>query len=114
MNVEQLKQAKKAKKITYEQLSNISGVPLSTIYDIFREVTTAPRIDTIQAIEKALGLNQPTIEWTEADRAQGVGKYPTYLSAAETEFLELRSEILRVHGEQYLETVITMLKALIK
>ncbi len=114
MNVEQLKQAKKAKKITYEQLSNISGVPLSTIYDIFREVTTAPRIDTIQAIEKALGLNQPTIEWTEADQAQGVGKYPTYLSAAETEFLELRSEILRVHGEQYLETVITMLKALIK
>ena len=77
MNVEQLKQAKKAKKITYEQLSNISGVPLSTIYDIFREVTTAPRIDTIQAIEKALGLNQPTIEWTEADQAQGVGKYPT-------------------------------------
>ncbi len=114
MNVEQLKQAKKAKKITYEQLSNISGVPLSTIYDIFREVTTAPRIDTIQAIEKALGLNQPTIEWTEADQAQGVGKYPTYLSTAETEFLELRSEILRVHGEQYLETVITMLKALIK
>lgn len=114
MNVEQLKQAKKAKKITYEQLSNISGVPLSTIYDIFREVTTAPRIDTIQAIEKALGLNQPTIEWTEADQAQGVGKYPTYLSVAETEFLELRNEILRVHGEQYLETVITMLKALIK
>ncbi len=114
MNVEQLKQAKKAKKMTYEQLSEVSGVPISTIYDIFREVTTAPRIDTIQAIEKALGLNQPTVEWTEADQAQGVGKYPTYLSDREKELIEIGSEILRIHGEQYYDTVISMLKALIK
>ncbi len=114
MNVHQLKQAKKEKKMTYEQLSKISGVPISTIYDIFREVTIAPRIDTIQAIEKALGLNQPTIEWTEADKAQGVGNYPTYLSEEDMNWLEIKSEILRVHGKQYLETVITMLQALTK
>ena len=114
MNIETLKQAKKNKKITYEKLSELSGVPISTIYDLFRGVTTAPRIDTIEAIEKALGLNQPSLEWTEADQAQGIGRYPTYLSAEEKEWLELRSLILSANGKQYLETVISMLKAISK
>ncbi len=114
MNIETLKQAKKNKKITYEKLSELSGVPISTIYDLFRGVTTAPRIDTIEAIEKALGLNQPSLEWTEADQAQGIGRYPTYLSSDEKEWLELRSEILRIHGEQYFNTLIATLKALTK
>ncbi len=114
MNIETLKQAKKNKKITYEKLSELSGVPISTIYDLFRGVTTAPRIDTIEAIEKALGLNQPSLEWTEADQAQGIGRYPTYLSSDEKEWIELRSEILRIHGEQYFNTLIATLKALTK
>lgn len=57
MNVEQLKKAKKEQHITYEQLSKTSGVPLSTIYDLFRGVTVAPRVDTVEAIERALGIN---------------------------------------------------------
>ena len=114
MNIDYLKKAKKEKKITYEKLSELSGVPISTIYDLFRGVTNAPRIDTVEALEKALGLNQPPIEWTAADQAQGVGKHPIYLSEAETEWLELRSEILRIHGEQYLNTLIATLNALTK
>ncbi len=71
MDTERLKKAKKEKKLTYEQLSQISGVPISTIYDIFRGVTSAPRIDTVQAIEKALGLSAdspPPTELTEPHR----------------------------------------------
>lgn len=58
MDIEKLKKAKKDKKLTFDQLSSLSGIPVSTIYDIFRGVTSAPRIDTVQAIEKALGLSE--------------------------------------------------------
>lgn len=62
VNVEMLKKAKKEKKMTFEQLSEKSGIPLSTLYDLFRGVTTAPRIDTMQAIERALGIGGKSIE----------------------------------------------------
>ena len=55
-----LKQRKKELKMTFEELSLASGIPLNTITDIFRGVTKNPRVDTMQAIERALGIdNQP-------------------------------------------------------
>ena len=57
IDIERLKEAKKRMKITYEELSSISGVPISTIYDLFRGVTTDPRAGTLEAIERALGLS---------------------------------------------------------
>lgn len=50
-------------------------------------------------------------EWTNEDKVQGVRR--SSLSAAEYEWLDLRSGIIQAKGEKYLETVITMLKALI-
>lgn len=67
INIERLKQAKKQKNMTFEELSQKSKIPLSTIYDIFRGITTAPRIDTMQAIEKALGLSCTTDLKEESD-----------------------------------------------
>lgn len=58
INIERLKEAKKRMKITYEELSSLSGVPISTIYDLFRGVTTDPRAGTLEAIERALGLSE--------------------------------------------------------
>ena len=101
-----VEQAKKELKITYEQLSQRSGVPLSTIYDIFRGVTSSPRIDTMQAIERALGLTK----WTDEDKAEGVGKHPTYLSADEWDWLELRSEILEAGGQEYLNSLTDLIQ----
>ena len=43
MDIERLKTAKTKQNITYDELSAKSGVPVSTIYDLFRGVTTAPR-----------------------------------------------------------------------
>lgn len=100
--------------MTLQQIAEKSNIPKRTVDDIFSGKTPNPRIDTLQAIEKALGLNQPSLEWTEADQAQGIGRYPTYLSSDEKEWLELRSEILRIHGEQYFNTLIATLKALTK
>jgi repressor LexA len=58
-DLELWKQAKKAQKLTLEDIATKSNVGISTIKDIFRGVTYAPRLDTVEAIEKALGLNQP-------------------------------------------------------
>ena len=113
MDITRLKQAKKEKRLTYEQLSKISGVPISTIYDMFRGVTTAPRIDTVQAIEKALGV-PPSLEWTNEEMAEGVGRHPTYLSDDEVEWLELRSELLRCKGQEYLNALILLINGIIK
>lgn len=58
MDILTLKQRKKELKITNDELSEKSGIPKRTIEDIFRGATKNPRIDTMQAIERALGINE--------------------------------------------------------
>lgn len=58
MEVSEIKRYMKENKITYAELSEKSGVPIQTLSKIFAGITPTPRIDTMQAIEKALGLNQ--------------------------------------------------------
>lgn len=48
----------KANRITQIRLAELSGVPLQTLRDIFSGATRNPRLDTVQAIEKALGLDR--------------------------------------------------------
>lgn len=71
MDVQEVKAYMKAKKITYDELSAKSGLSISTIKKIFSGISQYPRIDTMQAIERALGLTQeqetaPT--YTEEER----------------------------------------------
>lgn len=56
MDIENIKQEMKRKKITQIELAKISNVPLQTVKYILTGRTPHPRIDTMQAIEKALGL----------------------------------------------------------
>jgi len=58
MEISEIKTFMKANKITYKDLSEKSGVPESTLKNIFAGFTQNPRIDTMQAIEKALGLDK--------------------------------------------------------
>ncbi|MCH5157456.1 MAG: helix-turn-helix transcriptional regulator [Clostridiales bacterium] len=58
MTVEEIKRYMKQKKITYQDLSSSSGIPLTTLKYIFSGRTESPRIDTMQAIEHALGLDE--------------------------------------------------------
>lgn len=57
MNIEALRRRKKELKMTFEELSARSDVSISALKDIFRGDTPHPRIDTLQAIEKALGIS---------------------------------------------------------
>lgn len=62
MEIMEIKKHMKANGITYKQLSDKCGVPESTLKNIFGGFTANPRIDTMQAIENALGLNDPRPE----------------------------------------------------
>ena len=69
MDIQSIKSYMKANKITYEELANRSGLSISTIKKIFSGISQYPRIDTIQTIEKALGLdNQAKTEYTDEEK----------------------------------------------
>lgn len=71
MDIEYLKKVKKEKRITLDEISAKSGIPKRTVEDIFRGATKNPRIDTMQAIERALGIeekNSPS-DMTESETA---------------------------------------------
>lgn len=53
MTVEEMKEVKKAKGYTYEQIADMSGVPLGTVQKIFSGETQSPRYATLQALEAA-------------------------------------------------------------
>lgn len=59
MDLEKWKRIKKEKKLTFDALAEKSNIPKRTLEDIFSGRTVEPRITTVEAIERALGLNQP-------------------------------------------------------
>lgn len=61
MDIQEIKKYMKDNKITYKQLSEMCGVPESTLKNIFGGFTANPRVDTMQAIEKALGLESTEV-----------------------------------------------------
>lgn len=56
MTIQEIKDYMKVNSITYQDLSNMSNIPLNTLKNVFRGKTKNPRIDTMQAIERALGI----------------------------------------------------------
>lgn len=113
-NIESLKIKKRELKITFDELSAKSGIPKRTLENIFHGITTNPRIDTMQAIENALGLNPSSLEFTEKEKAAGIGAHGTVLSKEEWDWLELREQITDVKGEKGLQAITTIIKTYIE
>lgn len=68
MTIKEIKEFMRINKITQVELSEKSGLPLQTIRNIFSNPTRNPRIDTMQAIENALGFVSPTAaQYTEKE-----------------------------------------------
>lgn len=59
MTVQEIKKYMKQNKITYDELAARASLSVSTIKKIFSGISQYPRIDTMQAIERALGLDVP-------------------------------------------------------
>ena len=53
MTVEEMREIKKTRGYTYEQIAEKSGVPLGTVQKIFSGETQSPRYATLQALEAA-------------------------------------------------------------
>lgn len=51
MTLEEMKKRKKELGYTYEQISQLSGVPLGTVQKVFGGITSTPRYDTLLALE---------------------------------------------------------------
>ena len=95
MDIIEIKKYMKDNKITYEMLSVKSEIPLNTLKNIFRGKTLNPRIDTMQAIEKALGLEKE--------------KAPTDLTDGELKLILS----LRVMSQEKREMVMSMFNAVL-
>ncbi len=100
MDIEGLKQLKKEQKMTLQQISDLSGIPKRTVDDIFSGKTKNPRIDTMQAIERALGIEQ---EKTPSDE----------LSEGEKQLIELVKQLTDEEAEElsnYIDFIISKRK----
>lgn len=60
-DLELWKARKKELRLTLDDIADRTGISISTIKDIFRGATYAPRVDTVQAIENALELSDKSI-----------------------------------------------------
>lgn len=58
MEIQDIKRYMKEHKITYNDLAEKTGLSLSTITKIFGGYAKYPRVDTMQSIEHALGLDE--------------------------------------------------------
>lgn len=69
IDLEELKKARKEKKLSYDEIAEVTGLSRSTITNIFCGYIKQPRYGTITAIETALGLSG-TNSRTAEDEAQ--------------------------------------------
>lgn len=101
--LEIIKQAKKNKKMTLQEIADLSGVPKRTVDDIFSGHTKNPRIDTVQAIERVLGLVP-----TEQTTRQAIR--PITLTDREVAWLDVLNCADRKFGEGYADGLMLAIK----
>lgn len=76
MTIQEMKKKKAELGYTYEQISKRSGVPLGTVQKVFCGVTTTPRYDTIQALEKVFCDSNELSQIRESEAAYGYYSAP--------------------------------------
>ena len=113
MNVETLNAERKKRGLSIKELAELATLPQSTVEKILFGVVKNPRMDTLEAIERALGLDKGA-EWTDEEKALGVGDHPVKISDDEYKWLELRSELLRVMGEDYVKATESLFQTIIE
>lgn len=94
MNIQELcKTRKENLKLTYQDISEASGVPLSTVQNFFSKFSKAPSIYTVAPICKALGIS--------IDEIFGISEH---LTPAE-ETLQARNDELERHVDAKADTI---------
>lgn len=107
IKLENWKKAKKEKKLSYDDLARLTGYSRSTITNIFCGYIDLPRHETVQAIERALGL---TPELTDEEKALGlVSSTPIVLSDRDKKRLQMLMEADDVLGKERVDVALSMI-----
>lgn len=85
MDLELWKKVKKEKKLKIADIASAANLPKGTVQNIFCGYIPHPRIDTVQAIERALGLNSAQSYANDGLKTESVAKS---LSEKETRLLD--------------------------
>ncbi|MBQ7913743.1 MAG: helix-turn-helix domain-containing protein [Clostridia bacterium] len=109
MDIERLKKAKAAKKLSYDDIAKLTGYSRSTITNIFCGYIELPRYETVQAIERALGLS-----WTDEEKTMGVGAHAVVLSEEDAYRLNLLAKAEEVLGISYVTALLTAVEIAIQ
>lgn len=100
MTVEEIKKYMKDNKITYEELAQKANLSISTVKKIFSGSAKYPRIDTMQAIEKALNLK----EFNYENAIKNIGGYD--LLSREKNIIPLVGQVVAgkpIESPEYIE-----------
>lgn len=77
MTIQEMRERKKELGYTYAQIAELSGVPLGTVQKVFNGATSAPRYETLRALEQLLGESHETF-MREAQNVYGAKKQRAY------------------------------------
>lgn len=108
MDIQKLKNRKEELKISYDTLAELTGFSRRAICGIFSGETEHPRIDTVHAIERALGL---TPEPTDEEKALGLTRTaPIALADKDRRRLTMLMEADDVLGEKTVDSMLKMIE----
>ena len=94
MNIQEVcKSRKEELKLTYQEISDASGVPLSTVQNFFSKFSKSPSIYTVAPICKALGIS--------LDESFGISEHFTPTE----ETLQARNDELERHVDAKTDTI---------
>lgn len=111
MDIQEIKKYLKANKISYEKLAEMTGLSVSTITKIFGGFAKYPRIDTMEAIESALGLDKNNQIISSDERSAGWSDTAKVsVTPIEFDMLQVFREVGKKYGEESQRAVISMLE----
>lgn len=97
--ISRIKQVKSEKKITNEKLSELTGIPLSTVSKILAGISDSPKLSNMVLIARALGC---TLDYIVSGTPENNNNYT--LNDKEIEFIEIYRQ-LDFYGKDLVETV---------
>ncbi|MBB2181304.1 Uma2 family endonuclease [Lachnospiraceae bacterium MD1] len=93
MDIELLKKLKKLQKLTNEELSEKSGVPVGTVNKILSGATKSPRHDTIEALAEALNYHPYETERTDVEALRESLAYGTPRNYTLQDYYDLPEDV---------------------
>lgn len=93
MTIEQMRQRKRELGYSYEQIAELSGLPLGTVQKVLGGITKSPRYDTLSALESVFADENPFLAREPAGtykvKRQGEYNLEDYLALPEERRVEL-------------------------